>query len=44
LSISRSIVESHRGRLMVADNSPRGATFQIILPTTLPTAVGAHER
>jgi len=44
LSISRSIVESHRGRLMADDNSPRGATFQIILPTALPTTVGAHER
>jgi NO-binding membrane sensor protein with MHYT domain len=33
LSISRSIVESHRGRLWAADNSPRGASFHIILPS-----------
>jgi NO-binding membrane sensor protein with MHYT domain len=33
LSISRSIVESHSGRLWAADNSPRGASFHVILPT-----------
>ncbi len=39
LSISRSIVESHSGRLWAADNSSRGATFHVILPAT----VEAHE-
>ena len=37
LGISRSIIESHGGRLWAADNFPRGATFQF----TLPAAVAA---
>jgi signal transduction histidine kinase len=39
LRISRSIVESHGGRLWADDNPPRGASFYL----TLPTKLEAHE-
>jgi signal transduction histidine kinase len=32
LAISRTIIESHSGRLWAAPNSPRGAVFQFTLP------------
>jgi len=35
LRISRSILESHGGRLWAADNSPRGASFHFALPTKI---------
>ena len=37
LSISRSIIEAHRGRLWAADNLPRGASFHLTLPNSRST-------
>jgi PAS domain S-box-containing protein len=37
LRISRSIVESHGGRMWAADNFPRGASFHLTLPTKIET-------
>jgi len=38
LSICRSIIEAHDGRLWVAPNTPRGAVFQFVLRTDPPLA------
>jgi PAS domain S-box-containing protein len=35
LSICRSIIESHGGRLWVSANKPRGAVFQFIVPVAI---------
>jgi C4-dicarboxylate-specific signal transduction histidine kinase len=39
LRISRTIVESHGGRLWAADNPPRGASFCFTLPTKVEAQV-----
>lgn len=37
LSICHSIIEAHQGRLWASTNLPRGAVFQLMLPTLLPS-------
>jgi signal transduction histidine kinase len=45
LRISRSIVESHGGRMWAADNSPRGAKFCFTLPAgKAPASVVSEDR
>jgi len=40
LSISRSIIEAHDGRLWSVPNAPRGSVFHIILPAATTMATG----
>jgi len=41
LSICRSIIEAHQGRLWVAPNNPQGAVFQFTLPANTPMSASA---
>ena len=43
LSICRSIIEAHEGRLWVAPNTPHGSVFHFILPTDTAMSAGRHD-
>jgi C4-dicarboxylate-specific signal transduction histidine kinase len=42
LSICRSIIEAHDGRLWASANEPRGAVFQFTLPATVRSPIGGE--
>jgi signal transduction histidine kinase len=44
LSICRSIIEAHGGRIWAAANEPRGAIFQFSLPLERSETVSAEAR
>jgi signal transduction histidine kinase len=44
LSICRSIIEAHEGRLVVAPNTPRGAVFQFVLGAGAPASAAASRQ
>jgi signal transduction histidine kinase len=44
LSICRSIIEAHHGRIWVAPNKPQGAVFQFVLLANGATSAGASRR
>jgi signal transduction histidine kinase len=44
LSICRSIVEAHGGRIWAGANEPRGAVFQFSLPLERSETVSAEAR
>jgi signal transduction histidine kinase len=43
LSICRSIIEAHEGRLWAVPNTPHGTVFHFILPTDTAMSAGRHE-
>jgi PAS domain S-box-containing protein len=44
LSICRSIIEAHQGRLWASANTPRGAVFQFTLPPVTESVASAVQR